>query len=378
MRKKILVVFGTRPEAIKMAPVIKQLKSRPNFNTQVCITAQHRYMLDQVLQIFNIKPDYDLNIMKNNQDLFGLTATALVQLKSVMLKSKPDLILVQGDTTTTLVTSLAAFYFKIPIGHVEAGLRTDNKYSPYPEEINRRLVTEIADFNFAPTQWAKNNLIKQGIPKSKIFVTGNTVVDALSDIIKLIKTPGMKIKFDKNFDFLKKKGRKIILITGHRRESFGDGFRNICNAIKKLAIAFPECDFVYPVHLNPNVQAPVQEILNRDKLQNVYLIEPLNYILFAYLMQRAYLILTDSGGIQEEAVTFGKPILVMRDITERPEGIKAGIAKLVGVNKEKIFKECKQLLTDKNVYDKMVTRKNPYGDGRASKKIVDILMKKLV
>ncbi len=378
MRKKILVVFGTRPEAIKMAPVIKQLKSRSNFKTQICITAQHRHMLDQVLNIFNIKPDYDLNIMKKNQDLFSLTARSLTQLKSVILKSKPDVILVQGDTTTAFVTSLAAFYFKIPIGHVEAGLRTNNKYSPFPEEINRRLVTEIADFNFAPTKWARDNLLKEGILESKIFVTGNTVVDALGDVLKVIKSSSMKIKLEKSFYFLKGKSKKIVLITGHRRESFGRGFRSICNAIRRLALSFPKCDFVYPVHLNPNVQGPVKNILNKNKLSNIHLIEPLGYLPFVYLMKKSYLILTDSGGIQEEAITFGKPILVMRDITERPEGVKAGAAKLVGTNEKKIFKECKKLLTDKKVYKRMVTLKNPYGDGKASKKIADILLSKLV
>ncbi|MBU1924737.1 MAG: UDP-N-acetylglucosamine 2-epimerase (non-hydrolyzing) [Candidatus Omnitrophica bacterium] len=376
-RKKILVVFGTRPDAIKMASVIKQLNLCPDFKTQVCITAQHRQMLDQVLRIFNIKPDYDLDIMRKNQDLFVVTAKSLLQLKKVMLKSKPNLVLVQGDTTTTFAAALAAFYFKIPIGHVEAGLRTYDKYSPYPEEINRRLVTEISDFNFVPTTWAKNNLLKEGISKNKIFITGNTVVDALHDIVRVIKSPDKKIEFGKKLDFLKKKDKRIILITGHRRESFGEGFRNICLAIRELATAFPECNFVYPVHLNPNVQTPVRRILSRKQLPNVYLIEPLDYILFVYLMQKAYLILTDSGGIQEEAGTFGKPILVMRNITERPEGVKAGMAKLVGVNKEKIFRACKQLLTDKDVYDKMVKRKNPYGDGKAAKRIIGILRKKL-
>lgn len=374
--RKILTVFGTRPEAIKMAPVIKQLESCSGFKSEVCITAQHRQMLDQVLDMFKIKPDYDLDIMQANQDLFDVTTKALSSLKTVIKKSKAHLVLVQGDTTTTFAASLAAFYLKVSVAHIEAGLRTYNKYSPFPEEINRQMATVIADFNFAPTKHAERNLLREGVPKEKIFVTGNTVVDALYDVLNIIKSSSIHHRFKRRFEFLRK-NKKLILITGHRRESFGEGFKNICNAIKKLAEVFPEYNFVYPVHLNPNVQKPVQNILNQNKLPNVYLIKPMEYLSFVYSMKKAYLILTDSGGIQEEAVTFGKPILVMRNTTERPEGIKAGAAKLVGNKEESIFSECKALLTNKSKYNKMTKIENPYGDGKAAERIVKILVERL-
>lgn len=374
--KKVLSIFGTRPEAIKMAPVIKQLEASPHFKSEVCITAQHRQMLDQVLHMFKIRPDYDLDIMQDNQDPFIVTTRALTKLKTVIKKSKPHLVLAQGDTTTTFTASLAAFYLKIPIGHIEAGLRTYDKYAPFPEEINRHITSVIADFNFAPTSWAKNNLLKEGIAEDKIFVTGNTIVDALHYALNLNKFSNMEAKFEKRFGFLKD-SKKLVLITGHRRENFGKGFRNICKAIKRLAENFPDCNFVYPVHLNPNVRKPVQQILNRNKLPNVYLFSPIEYLSFVYLMKKAYLILTDSGGIQEEAITFGKPILVMRNITERPEGIKAGAVRLVGNRENNIFKECKELLINSSIYNKMVKRKNPYGDGKAAERIIDILAKKL-
>src|SRR3989304_2301827 len=286
--QKVLTVFGTRPEAIKMAPVLKHLESCSGFKSEVCITAQHRQMLDQVLDIFGIKPDYDLDIMETNQDLFSVTTKVLSKLKTVVEKSKPSIVLVQGDTTTTLAASLTAFYLKAPVAHIEAGLRTYNKYSPFPEEINRHITTIIADLHFAPTKWAEWNLLREGVPAEKIFVTGNTVVDALHDVMNIIETPGIHHQLEERFGFLGK-NKKIVLITAHRRESFGEAFKNICNAIKKLARFFPECDFVYPVHPNPNVQKPVQNILNQDKLPNLYLIRPMEYLSFAYLMKKTYL-----------------------------------------------------------------------------------------
>jgi UDP-N-acetylglucosamine 2-epimerase (non-hydrolysing) len=374
--KKVLSIFGTRPEAIKMAPVIKELETSSNFKSEICITAQHRQMLDHVLDMFNINPNYDLDIMQDDQDLFVVTTKVLTKLKNVIRKSNPHLILVQGDTTTTFTASLAAYYLKIPIGHIEAGLRTYNKYAPFPEEINRHITSIISDFNFAPTFWAKSNLLKDGVSENKIFVTGNTVIDALKYALKLIKIFKMEDKFEKRFDFLKG-DKKLVLITGHRRESFGVGFRNICRAIRNLAREFPNHNFVYPVHLNPNVQKPVKSILNQNKLTNIFLIKPMEYMPFVYLMKKAYLILTDSGGIQEEAITFGKPIFVMRNTTERPEGVTAGAVKLIGNEEKGIFEKCVELLTNKSKYNGMFNRKNPYGDGRASKRIIDILTRKL-
>ncbi len=377
MKKKVLAVLGTRPEAIKLAPVIKRLKAQKSrFTTVVCATAQHRHMLDQVLSIFKISPDYDLNIMKANQDLFDITQKALKGLKHVLETVQPDIILVQGDTTTAFIAGLAAFYLKIPAGHVEAGLRTYNKHSPFPEEINRHLLSVLADYHFAPTEWSRSNLLKEGIPENRIWVTGNTVIDALMEVAR-DQGPGARKRFFEE-SFRKKynlelstKNLKLILVTGHRRENFGEGFENICNALRKIAEQRKDVEVVYPVHLNPNVQRPVKRILG--KIRNVHLIEPLGYEEFVFLMNSSFLILTDSGGIQEEAPSLGKPVLVMRNTTERPEGIEAGVVKLVGTGEKDIIDGALELLEDKNAYRKMSRSANPYGDGRASKKITDIL-----
>ncbi len=377
---KILFVFGTRPEAIKMAPVIKAVERKSGLDSIVCVTAQHREMLDQVLKIFNIAPDYDLGVMKKNQDLFDITSSCLVGLRDVYLAERPDLILVQGDTTTAFVAGLAAFYVKIPIGHIEAGLRTHNKYSPFPEEKNRHLLTCLADYHFAPTAWAKSNLEKERIPSDRIWVTGNTVIDALLTVANGQKENGKKIKIENyfrerwNLSFPRdgeNNSHKLILVTGHRRENFGEGFRNICEAIKTIADQRKEVKIVYPVHLNPNVQQPVKTIL--DSCDNIHLIDPLEYEPFVYLMNKAYLILTDSGGIQEEAPSLGKPVLVMRDTTERPEGISAGTVKLVGPHKEAIISETLALLSQQHLYDQMSKAANPYGDGKAAERIVKVL-----
>jgi UDP-N-acetylglucosamine 2-epimerase (non-hydrolysing) len=387
--KKFLIVFGTRPEAIKMAPVIKQLQmENEKWKIKICITAQHREMLDQVLEIFDIKPDYDLNIMEPNQDLYDITSNILLKMKGVLNDFRPDLVLVHGDTTTTFATTLAAFYQKIDVGHIEAGLRTGNIYSPWPEEANRKLTGALAKYHFAPTKTAKENLLREGIRKENIIVTGNTVIDALFLMLeKIEKDKNLKERIIHN---LQKQlpitnhqslitnhqsliTNHYILVTGHRRENFGEGFLNICNALKEIAINNPDINIIYPVHLNPNVRKPVNEILKGIK--NIYLIEPLEYPEFVYLMSKSYLILTDSGGIQEEAPSLGKPVLVMRDTTERPEAIKAGTVKLVGTNKDKIIKEVEKLLNDKNEYDKMSKANNPYGDGKASQKICDFLRK---
>jgi UDP-N-acetylglucosamine 2-epimerase (non-hydrolysing) len=366
--KKTLFIFGTRPEAIKMAPVIKEFQKCNNiFDVKICVTAQHREMLDQVLNLFEIKPDFDLNIMRPNQDLYDITSSVLLSLRSVLEKEKPDLIFVQGDTTTAFAASLAAFYQKIPVAHIEAGLRTYNIYCPFPEEINRQLIARIATYHFAPTNRAKDNLIKEGIDKNKIYVTGNTVIDALLEVIEKIKNKDIKIKGYNITD------RKYILVTGHRRENFGKSFENICNALKEIALNNPNIDIVYPVHLNPNVQKPVFEILSN--IHNVYLIEPLDYESFVYLMYNSYIILTDSGGIQEEAPSLGKPVLVMRDKTERPEAVEAGTVKLVGANKENIVKEVEKIMYNKSEYEKMSRAINPYGDGKASKRIFEIIVR---
>jgi len=377
MKKKVLAVLGTRPEAIKLAPVIKRLKAQKSrFTTVVCATAQHRHMLDQVLSIFKISPDYDLNIMKANQDLFDITQKALKGLKHVLETVQPDIILVQGDTTTAFIAGLAAFYLKIPAGHVEAGLRTYNKHSPFPEEINRHLLSVLADYHFAPTEWSRSNLLKEGIPENRIWVTGNTVIDALMEVVRGQGAGARKKFFEESFrkkhDLeLSTKNIKLILVTGHRRENFGEGFENICNALRKIAEQRKDVAVVYPVHLNPNVQRPVKRILG--KIRNVHLIEPLGYEEFVFLMNSSFLILTDSGGIQEEAPSLGKPVLVMRNTTERPEGIEAGVVKLVGTGEKDIIDGALELLEDKNAYRKMSRSANPYGDGRASKKITDIL-----
>jgi UDP-N-acetylglucosamine 2-epimerase (non-hydrolysing) len=382
--KKFLVVFGTRPEAIKMAPVITELvKSEKvkseKWEVKVCVTAQHREMLDQVLEIFDIKPDYDLDIMKPNQDLYDITSNILLKMKDVLNDFKPDLVLVHGDTTTTFATTLAAFYQKIDVGHIEAGLRTGNIYSPWPEEANRKLTAALAKYHFAPTNTAKENLLREGIKEENIIVTGNTVIDALFVMLEKIESDKdlknriikkLSSYFNSQLSIL---NFQFILVTGHRRENFGEGFLNICNALKEIAINNPDINIIYPVHLNPNVQKPVNKILRGIK--NIYLIEPLEYPEFVYLMSKSYLILTDSGGIQEEAPSLGKPVLVMRDTTERPEAIKAGTVKLVGTNKDKIINEVEKLLNDRNEYDKMSKAHNPYGDGKASQKICDFLRK---
>ncbi len=375
MMKKILLVFGTRPEAIKMAPLVKLLKKESEyFQTKVCVTAQHRQMLDQVLDVFNIIPDYDLNIMAPNQDLFDITSKVLIGMRDVLNDFEPDVVLVHGDTTTSMAASIAAFYKKISIGHVEAGLRTYNLQSPWPEEMNRQLTDRICTYYFSPTENSAQNLIQEKIDKKHIYITGNTVIDALLMAVDIIEQ-NSEIK-QKVFDVINNKGykigeRKYVLITGHRRENFGEGFLNICKAIKKLSEMYPDFDFVYPVHLNPNVQAPVYKLLS--ELKNVYLISPLDYLPFIYAMQNAYLILTDSGGIQEEAPSLGKPVLVMRDTTERPEAVTAGTVKLVGTNTELIIENVSSLIDNIEIYKKMAETHNPYGDGHACQRIVDIL-----
>ena len=373
--KKILLVFGTRPEAIKMAPLVKALqKDTEHFETRVCVTAQHRQMLDQVLEVFGITPEYDLNIMAPNQDLYDITAKVLLGLREVLKDFRPDTVLVHGDTTTSMAASLAAFYMQIPVGHVEAGLRTYNMLSPWPEEMNRQVTDRICTYYFAPTEQSRANLLQENIDAKKIFITGNTVIDALLMAVDIISTAaGVKEKMAKE---LQEKGytvgdREYILVTGHRRENFGDGFLHICKAIKELAALHPEMDIVYPVHLNPNVQKPVYELLSG--LSNVYLISPLDYLPFIYAMQHSTLLLTDSGGVQEEAPSLGKPVLVMRDTTERPEAVEAGTVKLVGTNAEAIVSNVTALLLDKEMYKRMSETHNPYGDGQACKRIIAAL-----
>lgn len=372
---KIAIIFGTRPEAVKMAPVIAALKKRPQVELEVCVTAQHRRMLDETLATFDIVPDTDLDLMRPGQTLAQLTSRAVVALDEYLGRKKPDIILVQGDTTTVLCGALSAFYHKIRIGHVEAGLRTYHRYSPFPEEMNRVLTSHLADWHFAPTETARQCLLKEGIEEARIFVTGNTVIDALYQIRKKVKDrplnempelQGLSAKFQ--FP-----DTKIILVTGHRRESFGEGFRQICLGIKRIAQGHPEVQVIYPVHLNPNVQEPVRQILG--DLGNVHLIEPLSYLPFVKLMDAAYIILTDSGGIQEEAPALGKPVLVMREVTERPEAVAAGVVKLVGPDAERIYNEAGKLLSDEAEYKKMARGISPYGDGRAAERIVDILLK---
>ena len=373
--KKILLVFGTRPEAIKMAPLVKALqKDTEHFETRVCVTAQHRQMLDQVLEVFGITPEYDLNIMAPNQDLYDITAKVLLGLREVLKDFRPDTVLVHGDTTTSMAASLAAFYMQIPVGHVEAGLRTYNMLSPWPEEMNRQVTDRICTYYFAPTEQSKVNLLQENVDAKKIFITGNTVIDALLMAVDIISTTaGVKEKMAKE---LQEKGytvgdREYILVTGHRRENFGDGFLHICKAIKELAALHPEMDIVYPVHLNPNVQKPVYELLSG--LSNVYLISPLDYLPFIYAMQHSTLLLTDSGGVQEEAPSLGKPVLVMRDTTERPEAVEAGTVKLVGTNAEAIVSNVTALLLDKEMYKRMSETHNPYGDGQACERIIAAL-----
>lgn len=378
--KTVLLVFGTRPEAIKMAPLVHEFKKHPEqFETLVCVTGQHREMLDQVLELFQIVPDVDLNIMKSGQDLYDVTSRVLVGMRDVLKELAPDVVLVHGDTTTSMAAALAAFYQQVPVGHVEAGLRTGNIYSPWPEEMNRLMTGRIATYHFSPTPLSRQNLLKENVNADQIVVTGNTVIDALHWVVnKIHSEQGLQrelhdsiLRFGYDTDRLAK-GKRLVLITGHRRENFGEGFLNICHAIKTLSMRYPEVDFVYPVHLNPNVRKPVIEILG-DGSENVFLIDPLQYLPFVYLMERSYLILTDSGGIQEEAPGLGKPVLVMRNTTERPEAVEAGTVLLVGTVRETIESSVSELLEDKVLYNKMSQAQNPYGDGCACQRIVAFL-----
>lgn len=381
--KKVLLVFGTRPEAIKMAPLVKEFqKYASDFETIVCVTGQHREMLDQVLAIFDIKPNYDLNIMKKGQDLYDVTARVLVGMRDVLTECQPDVVLVHGDTTTSTAAAIAAFYQQIPVGHVEAGLRTHNIYSPWPEEMNRQITGRIATYNFAPTPLSCENLLKEGVDDKKITVTGNTVIDALywgvnkikNDVVLNEELKQILAKVGYDTERLVD-GRKLVLITGHRRENFGDGFINMCSAIRDLKNKYPEVDFVYPMHLNPNVREAIHEVFGKDlsNLGNMFFIEPLEYLSFIYLMEKATIVLTDSGGIQEEAPGLGKPVLVMRDTTERPEALSAGTVKLVGTNYDKIVNEVCTLLDNEMEYEKMSKAVNPYGDGLACSRIVNYL-----
>ncbi len=368
---KILTVFGTRPEAIKMAPLVKRLTQEQDIDARVCVTAQHRQMLDQVLELFEITPEYDLNIMKPGQTLSTITASILSGIEPILQEFRPDLVLVHGDTSTTFCTSLAAFYQRIAIGHVEAGLRTRNIYSPWPEEGNRQLTGKLATLHFAPTEISEKNLLDEGTPSASVHVTGNTVIDALLWVKnRLDKDVALNSTLASSFPFLRENAR-MVLVTGHRRENFGGGFERICDSIRQLAVAFPDTDFVYPVHLNPNVMEPVRRILHG--LSNVHLIAPQDYLPFVYLMTRATVILTDSGGIQEEAPSLGKPVLVMRDTTERPEAVSAGTVKLVGTRTESIIEGVTTLLTNDTEYARMSFAHNPYGDGNACDRIVEAI-----
>ncbi|GAB7027919.1 non-hydrolyzing UDP-N-acetylglucosamine 2-epimerase [Geotalea toluenoxydans] len=371
---KVLTVFGTRPEAIKMAPVVKELEKHPeSFKSVVCVTAQHRQMLDQVLELFAIRPDHDLNIMKPGQDLFDITCNVMQGLKPVLEKERPDVVLVHGDTTTTMAASIASFYCRTKVGHVEAGLRTHNKFAPFPEEINRRLAGAVADLHFAPTEASRQNLLNEGVSEEDIYVTGNTVVDALLTVSRRIESdPALAERFRGEFSFLDPV-KRLLLVTGHRRENFGAGFEHICEALAEIAQSCPDVEILYPVHLNPNVQEPVKRILGGNKLTNVHLIEPVDYLPFVYLMNRSHLIITDSGGVQEEAPSLGKPVLVMRETTERPEAVTAGTVKLVGTDKERIIIETKLLLNDAAAYRTMSMAHNPYGDGLAAERIIEVL-----
>lgn len=371
---KILTVFGTRPEAIKMAPVVKALANHDAIQQKVCVTAQHREMLDQVLELFDIVPDYDLNIMKQGQTLTTITTSVLTGIEKVLTEFQPDLVLVHGDTTTTFTATVAAFYQQIPVGHVEAGLRTGNLYSPWPEEGNRKLTGALTKLHFAPTKTSRENLLREGVEETNIVLTGNTVIDALLGVKAIIDADdALKVQLQNRFQFLDQT-RRSILVTGHRRESFGGGFERICSALAEIAGRYPEVDIVYPVHLNPNVREPVNRLLNT--LPNVHLIEPLDYLPFVYLMMKCHIVVTDSGGIQEEAPSLGKPVLVMRDTTERPEAVNAGTVKLVGTDHDKIVAEVVRLLEDEDEYDRMSFAYNPYGDGKASSRIVDAIVSK--
>lgn len=381
--KKIMLVFGTRPEAIKMAPLVKEFqKHTDEFEAIVCVTGQHREMLDQVLKIFDIKPDYDLNIMKQGQDLYDVTSRVLLGLRDVLKEVRPDVVLVHGDTTTSTAAALAAFYQQIPVGHVEAGLRTHNIYSPWPEEMNRQITGRIATYHFAPTALSRENLLKENVADGDITITGNSVIDALYMVVDKIKNDEAldnelsKILKDAGYDVARLgNGKKMVLITGHRRENFGEGFIHMCRAIKDLNRKYPDVDFVYPMHLNPNVRKPIHTVFGEvlSNLGNMFFIEPLEYLSFVYLMEKSTIVLTDSGGIQEEAPGLGKPVLVMRDTTERPEALTAGTVKLVGTDYDKIVGEVSALLDDSEYYDKMSKSVNPYGDGLACERIVNVL-----
>ena len=381
--KRIMLAFGTRPEAIKMAPLVKTLQERTeDFETLVCVTGQHREMLDQVLEIFGIEPGYDLDIMKQGQDLYDVTARVLLGMREVLKQARPDVMLVHGDTTTSMAAALAAFYQQIPVGHVEAGLRTHNLYSPWPEEMNRQLTGRIASYDFAPTPLSRQNLLDENVPENRILVTGNTVIDALYWVVDKIRTDKAlddrleRVLAEAGYDAGRlSENRRLVLITGHRRENFGEGFISMCRAIQTLTRKYPEVDFVYPMHLNPNVRKPIHKVFGEDlsRLGNMFFIEPLEYLSFVYLMEKAYLVLTDSGGIQEEAPGLGKPVLVMRDTTERPEALEAGTVRLVGTDYDKIVGEVSSLLDHADLYERMSRAVNPYGDGKACSRIVDFL-----
>jgi UDP-N-acetylglucosamine 2-epimerase (non-hydrolysing) len=389
-KKRVMLVFGTRPEAIKVAPLVKEFqKHTDRFETIVCVTGQHREMLDQVLHLFEIKPDYDLNIMKQGQDLYDVTARVITGLRDVYKEAQPDVVFVHGDTTTSMAAALAAFYQQIPVAHIEAGLRTHNIYSPWPEEMNRQITSRISVYNLAPTALSKENLLKEGVDESTITITGNTVIDALYLVLDKIKSDkslqseikatlinsGLPGEMVEDFTSPLPNKRKLVLITGHRRENFGDGFINMCNAIKTLTEKYPEVDFIYPMHLNPNVRKPIKEIFGESVINNIHFIEPLEYLPFVYLMNQSTLVLTDSGGIQEEAPGLGKPVLVMRDTTERPEAVEAGTVKLVGTNYDLIVSETSRLLDDEEYYNTMSQANNPYGDGQACERIIEFIEK---
>lgn len=385
--KKIMLVFGTRPEAIKMAPLVKAFQARKeDFETVVCVTGQHREMLDQVLSLFDIKPDFDLNIMKQGQDLYDITSRVLLGMRDVFKTCVPDILFVHGDTTTSTAAALAAFYHQIPVAHVEAGLRTGNIYSPWPEEMNRLITGRIATYNLSPTKLSRENLLRENVSDSKIVVTGNTVIDALHWVTNKINNDKdlnanlAKELVTKGYDVTRlSNGRRLVLITGHRRENFGDGFRNICNALKALSEKYPDVDFVYPMHLNPNVRRPIHEAFGEDlsNLGNMFFIEPLEYLMFIFLMEKSDVVLTDSGGIQEEAPGLGKPVLVMRDTTERPEALEAGTVKLVGTDYDAIVDNVSLLLDNREAYERMSHAVNPYGDGKACGRIIDFIKSKM-
>ena len=383
--EKVLIVFGTRPEAIKMAPLVNKFQHyRDIFETSVCVTGQHREMLDQVLRLFEIIPDFDLDIMKEGQDLYDITSTVLIKMRDILHIVKPDLILVHGDTTTSMAVSLAAFYEKIPVAHIEAGLRTHNIYSPWPEEINRQLTGRMASYHFAPTQSSRQNLLNENVSDDDIVITGNTVIDALQWVVEKIENNSQltseigEMLANFGYDYLRlNNDKRLVLITGHRRENFGEGFVNICKALKALANLYPSVDFIYPMHLNPNVRKPISDIFSDGKPDNIFFIEPLDYLPFIFLMKKSYLVLTDSGGIQEEAPGLGKPVLVMRDNTERPEAVEAGTIQLVGTQYDKIVAGVSLLLDDKDHYNSMSKANNPYGDGTSSDKILNFLIKKI-